>query len=63
VSVPIVVTVQGDYPTIRQFITDLQNTRRVFLIDSVVFSLSDARGQRILRATITVNLEYFGNAN
>lgn len=62
VSKPIIVTVQGDYPVVRKFVADLQKTRRVLVIDSVVFSLSDVRGQKVLRAVITINMQYFGNA-
>ncbi len=61
ISKPIVITVQGDYPTIRKFVSDLQNTQRIFVIDSVIFNLSDERGQKRLQAIITINIQYFGN--
>ncbi len=54
------VTLTGDYLTIRQFIEDLKQTRRSFVIDTVVFSLSEESGSQSLRATITVNIPYFG---
>lgn len=62
ISKPITISVQGDYPTIRKFVTDLQNVQRAFVIDSVVFSVSDQSGSKALTALITVNIEYFGNA-
>ncbi len=62
VSTPIVVTVQGDYPTIRNFVNALQTTRRLLVIDSVIFNVSDTRSQKVLRAVITINIQYFGNA-
>lgn len=62
VSKPIIVTVQGDYPTIRKFVTDLQKTRRLFIADSVAFSLTDAQGQKVLKAIITINIQYFGSS-
>jgi hypothetical protein len=62
VSTPIVVTVQGDYPTIRKFVTDIQNARRLLIIDSVIFNISDTRSQQVLRAVITINIQYFGYA-
>jgi Tfp pilus assembly protein PilO len=61
ISKPITITVEGDYPTIRKFVTDLQGVRRAFVIDSVVFSLTDEQGAKTLNAGITVNLQYFGN--
>jgi Tfp pilus assembly protein PilO len=60
-STPIVVTVQGDYPKIRRFVTELQNTRRLLVIDSVIFNVSDTRSQKVLRAIITINIQYFGS--
>jgi len=62
VSKPVTVTVEGDYPTIRKFVTDLQSVRRAFVIDSVVFSISDEHGAKTLNAVITVNMQYFGNS-
>ncbi len=56
------VTVNGDYLTIRQFIEDVKNTRRMFVIDTVVFATSEERGSKTLRATITLNIPYFGVA-
>jgi Tfp pilus assembly protein PilO len=61
VSLPISVTVVGDYPSIRQFVEDIINTRRAMVIDSIVFSVSDQREQQKLSATITINLQYFGD--
>lgn len=54
------VTVTGDYPTIRQFVDDLHQARRMFVVDSVTFSTGDEQGQRVLRATMTINAPYYG---
>ena len=59
VTRPVVVTVSGDFPKLRQYIEDLRNTRRTFLIDSVTFSAIEERGQKKLRAAIHINVPYF----
>lgn len=53
-------TLSGDYLSIRQFIEDLKNTRRTFIIDTVIFSLSEEQGSKALKATITLGVPYFG---
>jgi Tfp pilus assembly protein PilO len=57
---PISINVTGDYAAIRQFIEDMRNLRRTTIIDSIIFSLNDETGSKKLRATITVNIVYFG---
>jgi Tfp pilus assembly protein PilO len=61
-SIPITLSVTGDYPTIRQFVEDLQNSRRTFVIDSVAFSSSEERGVKRLQATLNLSLPYFGTS-
>ncbi len=60
ISRPMSVTVVGDYPSIRQFVEDIRNVQRTMVVNSIVFTVNDVRGQKQLRATITINLEYFG---
>lgn len=60
ISLPISVTVVGDYPAIRDFIDDVHAVRRTLVVDSVVFSVSDQRNQKKLSGTITINMQYFG---
>lgn len=59
-SMPISLTVAGDYPTIRQFVEDLRAARRSFVVDSVTFTTGDEQGSEVLKATMTVNAPYFG---
>lgn len=60
ISLPMNVNLTGDYQSIRQFIEDLRANRRALIVDSIVFSVSEQRQNRKLRATITVNIQYFG---
>ena len=60
VSLPLSVIVAGDYTAIRNFIDQLNASRRALIVDSIVFSVSEERESRKLRATITVNMQYFG---
>ena len=60
-SIPISLVVSGNYPTIRQFLEDILQLRRAFIIDTVVFSKTQERGQEVLRATITLDIPYFGD--
>lgn len=62
VSLPITVTVVGDYPAIRQFVEDIQENRRSFVVDTIIFSVSDQREQKKLSATITLNMQYYGKS-
>lgn len=62
INVPVSVAVTSDYPTIRQFIESLQNNRRSFVIDTIVFSTSEEKGTRTLGATITLYLPYYTTA-
>jgi Tfp pilus assembly protein PilO len=59
VNLPVSLTVTSDYPTIRQFIEDLQQNRRSFVIDTIVFSKVEQKGSVSLTATITLYLPYY----
>ena len=59
-SKPILITVTGDYPTIRQFIGDLGNLQRTFIVNSIVFNINQERTGQQLEASITVDVPYFG---
>jgi Tfp pilus assembly protein PilO len=58
-SRPIVLTVTGDYPAIRQLIENIHNSRRALIVDTVVFNVIEQRGQRVLQANITINVPFF----
>ncbi|MFZ1721426.1 MAG: type 4a pilus biogenesis protein PilO, partial [Microgenomates group bacterium] len=57
------VGVVGDYPTIRNFVESLMNSRRSIIVDSVTFSVEENRGSRRLRASIRVSIPYYGKTN
>lgn len=59
-SLPVVVTVQADYRSIRSFVESLKKNRRSFQVESVVFNLQKNRSQETLSASITLDLPYFG---
>lgn len=60
VPLPATISVIGDYRSIRQYVEALRNVRRSFIVDSVTFSIEENRGDKKLKATITLNLPYFG---
>lgn len=60
VNLPTVVSISGDYLSIRAFTEALHASRRSFVIDTVSFNLVENRGERKLQASITLNLPYFG---
>ncbi|MDQ3008613.1 MAG: type 4a pilus biogenesis protein PilO [bacterium] len=53
-------TVTGDYPSLRQFVEDVRNSQRTFIIDTVTFSTGEEIGQKTLQVTITIAIPYFG---
>jgi len=59
-SLPVVLSIQGDYISIRNFVESLRNNRRSIEVKSVVFSLKKNRGKESLSASITLDLPYFG---
>ncbi len=60
--VNISINITGDYVAIREFAETLRNSRKSFVIESVVFSLEEDRGSRKLSANITIGTPYFGLA-
>jgi len=60
IDAPLIITISGDYPSIRQFVEVLKNYRRSFIIDTVIFTTKELRGTRKLEARITVSAPYFG---
>lgn len=59
-DLPISLTIQGDYISIKNFVSALLNSRRVFVINSINFSVSTTRGgQQDLTATISMNAPYY----
>lgn len=57
---PVTMSITGEYPVIRQFIEDLRNSRRTFVVQSISFSINENREQRHLLASITIGIPYFG---
>ncbi len=59
-DLPISITIQGDYLSIKNFVSALLNSRRVFVINSINFSVSTSRGgQQDLTATLSMNAPYY----
>ena len=54
------VSLAGDYTSIKNFVSTLQSSQRTFVIDSVVFGTSESRGDKQLRASVTVHAPYYG---
>lgn len=61
-SIPLTITLLGDYPAIRSYIEALRGSRRLYTIQTVTFSLQENRGDKKLSASITVALPYYGEA-
>jgi Tfp pilus assembly protein PilO len=59
-NLPLVITVTGDYPSIRAFATALLKSRRTFIIDTISFAITENRSERSLSTTITINAPYYG---
>jgi Tfp pilus assembly protein PilO len=59
-SFPLSMSLSGDYNQIRLFVEDLLTYRRSFVTDTVIFATSEERGQKKLRASITLSVPYFG---
>ena len=60
IDVPLVISISGDYPSMRQFVESLKEYRRSFVIDTIIFTTKELRGARKLEARITVSAPYFG---
>lgn len=63
VPLPVTISVSGDYLAIRAYVEALRSVRRSFVVDTVTFSIEENRGERKLRASITLNIPYFGLAS
>lgn len=50
----------GDYVSIREFVETLRKSRKSFIVESVVFSLEEDRGDKKLSANMTIATPYFG---
>lgn len=59
VARPLILSVTGDYASIRQLVENIQNSQRTLLIDSVIFTIAEQRSRKVLQATITVNVPYY----
>lgn len=55
-------SVTGDYLSIREFVESLRNSRKSFIVESIVFSLEEDRGSKKLNANVTIATPYFGVA-
>lgn len=60
--VPLVlkIGVEGDYLAIRDFVGELQLSRRSLITETIYFNLEEIRDVRKLKATISVTASYFG---
>ena len=63
VDLKLTTSVIGDYASIRDFVSKLQNSQRTFVVDTVVFNTSDNRGDKQLRASVSLHIPYFGVPN
>jgi Tfp pilus assembly protein PilO len=54
------ISVSGDFPAIRAFVSSLMESRRSFLIEKISFTINDLRGLKRLEANITVSAPYYG---
>ncbi len=59
-TMPIQVSVVGDYEGIRAFIEGMRNSRRSLVTERITFATQDSRGQRILEASILIGAPYYG---
>ncbi len=57
------VTVIGDYNSIKDFVADLQNTQRVIIVDSIVFTINEEQTAKTLEATININMPFYGTVS
>lgn len=60
IDVPLIINISGDYLAIRQFVENLKEYRRSFVIDTIIFTTKELRGSKKLEARITVSAPYFG---
>lgn len=60
IDTPLVITLTGDYASIRQFIENLRDYRRSLIVDNIIFTTQELRDSRKLETRITINAPYFG---
>lgn len=53
------VTVIGSYQNMRQFVEDLHQSRRTFVVHSVAFNIREDRGLKLLTANLAITVPYF----
>lgn len=58
-SLPLSLTVEGDYPSIRSFVDQLISNRRLFLVSNIVFSVKKQRQSQALSASFTIETPYY----
>jgi hypothetical protein len=58
-AVDVSVSLSGDYLSIRNFITNALQSRRILMINSVSFSIQDNRGDLKLVASINITMPYY----
>jgi Tfp pilus assembly protein PilO len=58
-TLPVTITMAGSYPNISAFIEDLISLRRMYIVESIVFSRTEERGNESLRASITLGLPFY----
>lgn len=51
-------TIRGDYVTIKNYLDEVLNVRRAFIIESVAFNTTDTRGKKNLTANVTLAVPY-----
>ncbi|HEX9817847.1 MAG TPA: type 4a pilus biogenesis protein PilO [Patescibacteria group bacterium] len=59
-TMSIQLTATGSYEAIRGFAEQLQDSRRSFVMDRIIFTTEDSRGQRTLEAVLLIGAPYFG---
>lgn len=59
-QVSISVGVVGDYQSIRQFVEGLRLSRRSLIVETVTFKVEGFRGNKTLKANITIVAPYYG---
>lgn len=56
---PISLSVEGDYLSIRDFVNDVISHRRLFLIENISFSIRKQQANQALSATITIETPFY----
>lgn len=58
-TIPIRVSVTGNYAAIKNYIEAILQLRRAFIIDTITFTKTEEQGTEVLSASITFGLPYF----